>query len=82
MAEASEKYKLVDTITDPDLDWVGLEPRGIASVITLTAGGTHTTIEEGLVKNWDTYCPVVGKRVCSPYSEDGFAMYEFAFKEL
>ncbi|MCI31878.1 hypothetical protein A2U01_0053090, partial [Trifolium medium] len=28
MAEASEKYKLVDTITDPELDWVGLEPRG------------------------------------------------------
>ncbi|MCI30060.1 hypothetical protein A2U01_0051269, partial [Trifolium medium] len=28
MAEASEKYKLVDTIIDLDLDWVGLEPRG------------------------------------------------------
>ncbi|MCH91024.1 hypothetical protein A2U01_0011948 [Trifolium medium] len=25
--------------TDPKLDWVGPEPRGIASVITLTAGG-------------------------------------------
>ncbi|MCI55850.1 hypothetical protein A2U01_0077101, partial [Trifolium medium] len=65
MAEASEKYKLLDTITDPDLDWVGPEPRGIASVITPTAGGTHTTIEEGPVKNWDTYCPVAGNRACS-----------------
>ncbi|MCI97545.1 hypothetical protein A2U01_0118846, partial [Trifolium medium] len=38
--------------------------------------------EEGPAKNWETYCPIVGKRVCSPYSEDEFAMYEFAFKEL
>jgi hypothetical protein len=24
----------------------------------------------------------VGKQVCSKFSEDGFAMYEYAFKEL
>ncbi|MCI22158.1 hypothetical protein A2U01_0043334, partial [Trifolium medium] len=82
MAEASEKYKLVDTIIEPALDWVGLEPRGIASTITPTAGGTYTLVEEGSTENWEVYCQAEGKRVCSSYSDDGFAMYEFAFKEL
>ncbi|MCI42558.1 hypothetical protein A2U01_0063795, partial [Trifolium medium] len=82
MEESSEKYKLVDTITYPELDWVGQEPRGIASVITPTAGEKFLTVEDGSGKNWELYYPVEGKRICSAYSEDGFAMYEFAFKEL
>ncbi|MCI02597.1 hypothetical protein A2U01_0023630 [Trifolium medium] len=67
---------------DPQLSWVGPEPRGIASTITPTAGGTYTLVEEGNVENWEVYCPAEEKRVCSPYSDDGFAMYEFAFKDL
>ncbi|MCI46365.1 hypothetical protein A2U01_0067605, partial [Trifolium medium] len=82
MTESSEKYKLVDTITDPELDWVGQEPRGIASVITPTTSGKFLTVEDGPGKNWDMYYLVEGKQICSAYSEDGFAMYEFAFKEL
>ncbi|MCI69665.1 hypothetical protein A2U01_0090928, partial [Trifolium medium] len=35
-------HRLVDAITDPELDWVGAEPRGVASVITLTALGVYT----------------------------------------
>ncbi|MCI87616.1 hypothetical protein A2U01_0108900, partial [Trifolium medium] len=68
--------RLVDTITDPKLAWVGPEPRVIASVITPTAVGTHTEIEDlvkGQVKNWDVFFPVEGKRVCSEYSDSGFA---------
>ncbi|MCI39374.1 hypothetical protein A2U01_0060605, partial [Trifolium medium] len=34
------------------------------------------------MENWEVYCPAEGKRVCSPYSDDGFTMYEFAFKDL
>ncbi|MCI98086.1 hypothetical protein A2U01_0119389, partial [Trifolium medium] len=41
MAESSESHRLVDTITDPELDWVGPEPRGIASVITPTRRVHH-----------------------------------------
>ncbi|MCI93352.1 hypothetical protein A2U01_0114650, partial [Trifolium medium] len=26
--------------------------------------------------------PLEGKRICSAFSEDGFSMYEFAFKDL
>ncbi|MCI86157.1 hypothetical protein A2U01_0107436, partial [Trifolium medium] len=54
-------------------------------VITPTAGGTYTIVEdgeEGQGRNWDVYCPTAGKRVCSEFSDDGFAMYEFAFKDL
>ncbi|MCI95426.1 hypothetical protein A2U01_0116724, partial [Trifolium medium] len=29
--ELVENHRLVDTIEDPKLDWVGPEPRGIAS---------------------------------------------------
>ncbi|MCI76633.1 hypothetical protein A2U01_0097903, partial [Trifolium medium] len=42
--------------TDPELDWVGAEPRGIASVITLTALGVYTIVEDDWeqVQNWET----------------------------
>ncbi|MCI65431.1 hypothetical protein A2U01_0086689, partial [Trifolium medium] len=55
MAESLESQRLVDTITDPELDWVGPEPRGIASVITLTALGVYTIIEDDweAVQNWE-----------------------------
>ncbi|MCI49960.1 hypothetical protein A2U01_0071204, partial [Trifolium medium] len=44
MAESSESPRLVDTITEPELDWVGPEPRGITSVITPTALGVYTIV--------------------------------------
>ncbi|MCI64830.1 hypothetical protein A2U01_0086088, partial [Trifolium medium] len=52
----SESHRLVDTITDPELDWVGSEPRGIASVITPTALGVYTIVEDDWesVQNWET----------------------------
>ncbi|MCI42786.1 hypothetical protein A2U01_0064023, partial [Trifolium medium] len=75
--EITENHRLVDTITDPQLSWVGPEPRGIASTITLTAGGMYTLVEEGNAENWEVYCPAEGKRVFSSYSDDRFAMYEF-----
>ncbi|MCI51717.1 hypothetical protein A2U01_0072961, partial [Trifolium medium] len=68
-----ENHRLVDTITDPRLDWVGPKPRGIASVITPTALGGHTIVEdreEGQEGNWDVYCPTEGRRICSEFSED------------
>ncbi|MCH85859.1 hypothetical protein A2U01_0006711 [Trifolium medium] len=85
VGEPVEDHHLVDIITDPRLDWVGPEPRGIASVITPTAGRVYTIVEdtkEGQQQNWDVYCLTAEKRVCSEFSDDGFAMYEFAFKEL
>ncbi|MCH96246.1 hypothetical protein A2U01_0017230, partial [Trifolium medium] len=83
--ELVENHGLVDTITDPKLDWVGSEPREIASVITPTALGLHTVVEdreEGQEKNWDVYCLTEGRRIYSEFSEDEFAMYEFVFKDL
>ncbi|MCI49189.1 hypothetical protein A2U01_0070432, partial [Trifolium medium] len=68
--ELVEDHRLVDTITDPRLAWVRPEPRGIASVITPTASGTYTIVEdvgEGQEHNWDVYCPTAGKRVCSEF---------------
>ncbi|MCI73463.1 hypothetical protein A2U01_0094727, partial [Trifolium medium] len=55
MAESSKNHRLVDRITDPELDWVGPEPRGIASVITLTALGVFTIVEDDWesVQNWE-----------------------------
>ena len=31
-----ESINLVDTVGDPTLDWVGAEPRGIASIYSYT----------------------------------------------
>ncbi|MCI75176.1 hypothetical protein A2U01_0096444, partial [Trifolium medium] len=61
---------------DPKLDWVGPEPRGIASVITPTALGVHTIVEdreEGQERNWDVYCSTEGRRIYSEFSGDEFA---------
>ncbi|MCI62201.1 hypothetical protein A2U01_0083458, partial [Trifolium medium] len=55
MAKSSESHRLVDAITDPELDWVGIDPRGIASVITPTAFGVYTIVEDDWesVQNWE-----------------------------
>ncbi|MCH99894.1 hypothetical protein A2U01_0020909, partial [Trifolium medium] len=42
----AENHRLVDTITDPELDWVGPGPRGIASVFTPTTLGVFIIVEE------------------------------------
>ncbi|MCI43809.1 hypothetical protein A2U01_0065047, partial [Trifolium medium] len=84
MAESSESHRLVDATTDPKLDWVGLEPRGIASVITPTALGVFTIVEDNWeqAQNWEVHCPQPTQRICSRFPEEGFGMYEFVFKYL
>ncbi|MCI68241.1 hypothetical protein A2U01_0089501, partial [Trifolium medium] len=78
MEEAAESRRLVDTIDDPELDWVGPEPRGIASVLMQETPNLHTTVEERRngPKNWEVHMPLAGKRIYSKYDEDGFTMYE------
>ncbi|MCI57657.1 hypothetical protein A2U01_0078908, partial [Trifolium medium] len=73
-----------DTIDDPELDWVGPEPRGIASVLTPKTPNLHTLVEErgDSPENWEVHMPLTGKRICSRYDGDGFAMYEFVFRDL
>ncbi|MCI84142.1 hypothetical protein A2U01_0105418, partial [Trifolium medium] len=67
-----------------ELDWVGPEPRGIASVITPTALSVYTIVEEGweVVQNWEVHCPQLTQRICSKFPDEGFGMYEFVFKDL
>ncbi|MCI63369.1 hypothetical protein A2U01_0084626, partial [Trifolium medium] len=36
----------------------------------------------GQPANWEVHCPLEGRRICSPFSESGFSMYEFVFKDL
>ncbi|MCI59878.1 hypothetical protein A2U01_0081133, partial [Trifolium medium] len=76
--------RLVDTIDDPELDWVGPEPRGIASVLTRETPNLHTIVEErgNGPENWEVHMPLAGKRICSKYDADGFAIYEFMFKDM
>ncbi|PNX67541.1 hypothetical protein L195_g055684, partial [Trifolium pratense] len=84
-SQGAEKYGLFDTITDPELDWVGPEPRGIASVLTPDDPKLHTAVERRRRNdqaNWSTYLPDEDQRVCSSFDGHGFAMYEFVFKEL
>ena len=38
---------LVDTVDDPTLDWVGAEPRGIASIYSYTGRQAYTFVEYG-----------------------------------
>ncbi|CAJ2651980.1 unnamed protein product [Trifolium pratense] len=81
-SQAASKHKLVDTITDPELAWVAPEPRGIASTITAQDPGLFTIVEEAGSVNWEVHTPAEGERICSPYTEGGFTMYEMAFKEM
>ncbi|CAJ2644831.1 unnamed protein product [Trifolium pratense] len=84
-SQGAERYRLFDTITDPKLDWVGPEPRGIASVLTRDDPKLHTVVERRRRNdpvNWLTYMPDEDQRVCSSFDEHGFAMYKFVFKEL
>ncbi|MCI13017.1 hypothetical protein A2U01_0034129, partial [Trifolium medium] len=83
MASGEEDSRLVDTITSPELSWVGPEPRGIASCITPTAVGVFTIVKEDLEEpNWEVHAPDRRERICSRFSDNGFSMYEFVFKEL
>ncbi|KAL5080186.1 hypothetical protein RYX36_008607 [Vicia faba] len=63
---AEENITLIDTIDDPLLEWVGAEPRGIASAYSRRSRST----------------PSLNARICSEFSEYGFPMYEIAFKDL
>ncbi|CAJ2629808.1 unnamed protein product [Trifolium pratense] len=84
-SQGAEKYTLVDCITDPALDWVAPEPRGIASALTSQDPRLHMIVEQqradGL-QNWSTRIPGEGERVCSSFAGHDFAMYEFVFKEM
>jgi hypothetical protein len=83
--EPVESHRLVDTITDERLAWVAPEPRGAASSIVQGDPSVHTIVEdigEGDPENWEVHVPEEGKRVCSEFSKGGFAMYEFALKDL
>ncbi|MCI22712.1 hypothetical protein A2U01_0043888, partial [Trifolium medium] len=84
MAEPVENHHLVDMITEPELDWVGSEPRGIASVFTPTCLSVFTIVEEGweVQQNWQVHRPDPAHRICSKFTEDAVGMYEFAFKDL
>ncbi|PNX67252.1 hypothetical protein L195_g063431, partial [Trifolium pratense] len=79
-SQAASKHKLVDTITDPELAWVAPEPRGIASTITAQDPRLFTIAEGAGSVNWEVHAPAEGERICSPYTEGGFTMYEMAFK--
>ncbi|CAJ2654490.1 unnamed protein product [Trifolium pratense] len=81
-SQATSKHKLVDTITDPELAWVAPEPRGIASTITAQDPRLFTIVEGVGPVNWEVHMPAEGERICSPYTEGGFTMYEMAFKEM
>jgi hypothetical protein len=69
---------------DP-LGWVAPGPRETASEISSAATGVFTIVKEraeGAPCHWRAWSPLEEKRVCSAFPEDGFAMYEYAFKEL
>ncbi|MCH85023.1 hypothetical protein A2U01_0005864, partial [Trifolium medium] len=73
MAEPAENHHLVDTITNPELGWVGPEPRGIASVITPTTLGVYTIVEEDKEPlDWEVHIPDANHRIFSKFSDDGF----------
>jgi hypothetical protein len=88
MAEAEGVVRddvLGDDVEQDPLGWVAPGPRETVSVITSSALGVFTIVEdreENAPCHWRAWSPLEEKRVCSTFSEDGFAMYEYAFREL
>jgi hypothetical protein len=87
MVNNTKNNHLVDTITVVELDWVGPEPRGIASCITSTTRGVFNAIEEesetsGWTPNWEVFTVEPDERIVSHFSGNSFSMYEFVLKEL
>ena len=65
-----ESMNLVDTVDDPTLDWVGAEPRGIASVYSYTGRQAYTVVEyggvhEGFQRNFKIMRLTRDARICS-----------------
>ncbi|CAJ2674992.1 unnamed protein product [Trifolium pratense] len=84
-SQGAEMYTLVDCITDPALDWVAPEPRGIASALTPKDPRLYTTVEQRRAnepQHWSIRLPGEDERVCSSFAGHDFAMYEFVFKEM
>jgi hypothetical protein len=88
MAEVEDvvhDFVLGDNVDEYPLGWVAPGPRETASQITSSALGVFTIVEEraeGAPCHWRAWSPLEEKWVCSEFSEDGFAMYEYVFKEL
>jgi hypothetical protein len=83
--DATQDIVLGEDMNEDPLGWVAPSPRETASQITPSALGVFTIVEERAEAapiNWRAWSPVEGKRVCSEFSEGGFAMYEFVFREL
>ena len=84
---AEENVTLVDTVDDPSLDWVGAEPRGIASAYYRRSRYVYTIVEHGgsqsgFQKNFVVTRPSLEARIFSEFFEYGFPMYEITFKDL
>ena len=76
---AEESINLVDTVDDPTLDWVGAEPRGIASIYSYTGKQAYTVVEygsgqEGFRRNFKIMRPTQDARICSEFTQDAFPM--------
>ena len=82
-----ENVTLVDTIDDPMLDWMGAEPRGIASAYCRRSWRAYTIVEHGgsqpgFQKFFIVMRPSIDARICSEFTEYGFPMYEIVFRDL
>ncbi|XP_058768189.1 uncharacterized protein LOC131641912 [Vicia villosa] len=66
-------------------DWIAEEALTVTSRYTESLDGAFTEIEvlrEGEAPNYQVMCPSPDERICSRFNGDGFAMYEYVFKEL
>ena len=78
---------LVETIDDTALNWVGEEPRGIASLFSHTRRQAYIVVEyggdqEGFQLNFKIMRPMHATRICSEFTHNAFPMYEVIFKDL
>lgn len=85
LSESEEDVALFDSVTDPSLDWVAVEPQGNASHYIDSLVMAFRIVKDRVpdsLRNWVVSFLIKTERICSRFSDDRCAMYEYVFNDV